>query len=93
MAATDGEARRVARRAREVLKHNIWSVHWNEALILARLPTAHYDFLQRSLDLLSGSRNPVASLLVRQLRYGTTLSNTCAKGILNTWWEASLLGR
>ena len=47
VAETDDEARRIGHRAWDVLKRNIWSVHWNEALILKELPTAHYDFLQK----------------------------------------------
>ncbi|MBI3797092.1 MAG: LLM class flavin-dependent oxidoreductase [Deltaproteobacteria bacterium] len=48
VAETDAEARRIGHRAWDTLKHNIWSVHWYEPQVLAELPTAHYEFLQKA---------------------------------------------
>jgi alkanesulfonate monooxygenase SsuD/methylene tetrahydromethanopterin reductase-like flavin-dependent oxidoreductase (luciferase family) len=62
VAETDDEARRIGHRAWETLKHNIWSVHWYEPHLLAELPIAHYDFLQKAFG--SGAQAEKAGSLV-----------------------------
>ena len=59
---TDEEERRIGHRALERLKHNIWSVHWYEPHLLAELPTAHYEFLNKAFG--SGAQAEKAGSLV-----------------------------
>jgi alkanesulfonate monooxygenase SsuD/methylene tetrahydromethanopterin reductase-like flavin-dependent oxidoreductase (luciferase family) len=47
---TDDEARRIGYRAWEVLKRNVWSVHWYEPRLIHELPTAHYELLARAFE-------------------------------------------
>src|SRR5262249_46098552 len=62
VADTDDEARHIGHRAWETLKHNIWSVHWYEPNLLAELPTAHYEFLNKAFG--SGAQAEKAGSLV-----------------------------